>query len=312
MAPPFITVNLPSVVLPLDILADVSFVLIEPYVDTALGTAIGAPGIATVTPPSMVGIIAGALLAIARGQANAEVVTVSSVSATQFTATFANTHAATDAVNGPTFSSGMFTQAEMLEYLYNVENEFLLKVRPVFGNATEAIGTGPANRYYPQPSNAIRIERVFSNGKAWMDTSQMSLDLDNPIWQTVSQSTDPRAWFQDDINLEQWGIYPLVDIGGIVAELWCSVKETNANFSLLTPFVLPDIFTMYLKYGVLARAFAKDGEQRDATRAKYCQSRFDFGVMLAQRFLKCTEAIVREMQADQEQQKFSPMAVGVK
>lgn len=297
-----------GLVLPLDILSDVSYVLLEQYVDTTMGTAVVAPGSLTVAPGSMVGIYVGAILVVGRGTANVEAVTVTAVGPTTFTAVYVNTHLSTDSLNGATFSSGLFTQAEMLEYLYNTENEFLLKVRPVFAQATQALTNA---RYYPQPTDAIRIERISSSGKAWQDTSQLSLDMDHANWQADHQSNDPTAWFQDEIGLTQFSVWPLIDIGGLVAKIWYSQKNTNANMTFLTAFITPDIFTMYLKYGVLARVFSKDGEQRDDLRAKFCAKRFEFGVMLARMFLFASETLATEMEEDQGQMKrFAPMMIG--
>jgi hypothetical protein len=294
-------------VLPTDILADVSYVLLEQFVDTQLGTAVsGPPGAATVFPLSMVGIYVGAILVVDEGTPNMEAVTVTAITATSFTAAFANAHISTAPLNGATFSSGLFTQAEMLEYLHHTENDFLVKVRPVYAAATQNLS---GNRYYPQPADAIRIERISSSSVAWNDTSQLSLDMDNPNWQSDHQSADPKAWFQDEIGLDQFGIWPLIDIGGLVANIWYSQKQVSVT-TFLSPFVVPDIFTMYLKYGVLARAFSKDGEQRDDLRAKFCQKRFDFGVMLARMFLLASETLAAELEADQSQMsKFSPMVL---
>jgi hypothetical protein len=213
-----------------------------------------------------------------------------------------------DPVNGATFPTGLFSQGEMLEYLHGAESTFLIKVRPVFASATQALAI--ATRSYPQPTGAIRIERVSSNGNAWTNTSQSVLDLYNQNWQNDSTSGDPTAFFQDLDGLDQWGIYPLMEVLGTTAEIWYSVNETTNPLKFLTQFVLPSIFTMYLKYGVLARAFNKDGEQRDEMRARYCSKRYEFGVMLARMFLFASETMAAEMEADQAQMKrFSPMLV---
>ena len=255
----------------------------------------------------MVGIYVGATLVVGRGTPNLEAVTVTAVTPSSFTAIFANTHTSIDTVNGATFSSGLFTQTEMLEYLYNTQNDFLVKVRPVFAAATQVLSGA---RYYSQPASAIRIERISSSGKAWQNTSQLSLDMDNSNWQADHQSDDPKAWFQDEIGINQFGLWPLIDIGGLIANIWYSQKDLDSGIVFLTPFILPDIFTMYLKYGVLARAFSKDGEQRDDLRAKFCQKRFDFGVMLARMFLFASETLATEMEDDQGQmQRFAPMMV---
>lgn len=298
--------------LPIDVLLDVSLVLIEKIVNTTLGTAVVAPGSQAINPPSMVGIAVGVVIAVDRGTANQEAVAVTAVTGTSFTATFANVHLSTAAVVGATFTSGLFTQQEMLGYLLQAENDFLLKTRSVYGVAQQNLVTGAPGRYYPQPANAIRIEHVSSNGHSWADTSQLMLDLNNQNWQSESSSDDPKAWFQDEIALERFGIYPLVQVPGVVAELWFSIKDLIDPLGFLTSFVLPDIFAqVYLKYGVLARAFAKDGEQRDDMRSKYCAKRFEFGVFLARSFVMAADALMGEMQEDQQQsQKFAPFMSG--
>ena len=63
----------------------------------------------------------------------------------------------------------------------------------------------------------------------------------------------------------------------------------------------------FVVMGTLARAWSKDGESRDPARAKFCGKACDFGVMIAQRFM--TEVGV-QAQRGQQQQSFSPMAVG--
>src|SRR5271166_3123251 len=106
-------------------------VFIEPVVNTTLGTGVVAPGIVTITPPSMVAIYNGAMMVVDAG-ANQEVVTASSVTATTFQATFTKTHLGSAPLLGGTFPTGqpvdiLFTQLEVLGYLTDVVNDFLLK-----------------------------------------------------------------------------------------------------------------------------------------------------------------------------------------
>jgi hypothetical protein len=44
---------------------------------------------------------------------------------------------------------------------------------------------------------------------------------------------------------------------------------------------VPDSFTCYLKYGILARIFASDSEMKDLNRANYCNQRYQEGVTIA-------------------------------
>ncbi len=54
------------------------------------------------------------------------------------------------------------------------------------------------------------------------------------------------------------------------------------NVNLASPIEhLTDDWVWVLKYGILAKIFDSDSENRDVLRARYCRSRFDEGVMLA-------------------------------
>ena len=70
-----------------------------PVVSTTLTTPVASSGLATITPASMAGIYPGIYLLVGSGE-NAEVVKVLSVTETTFTAFFANSHDAGDAVVG--------------------------------------------------------------------------------------------------------------------------------------------------------------------------------------------------------------------
>lgn len=137
-------------------------VLIEPVVNTTLGTTVAAPGTFTITPPSMAAIYDGAMLLVGQG-ADFEVVTASDVNQISFQATFVNAHPSTDPLYGATFPTGqpsdiLFTQAEMIDYLIDALYDFELKVRPVYNILPAQFIAG--QRTYQTPADALRIERI--------------------------------------------------------------------------------------------------------------------------------------------------------
>ena len=69
-----------------------------------LGTAVPAPGVYTITPPTMFGIYNGLYMLVGIQGTNLETVTVSNVTATTFQATFQNTHTAND----PLYPAGIY------------------------------------------------------------------------------------------------------------------------------------------------------------------------------------------------------------
>jgi hypothetical protein len=282
-------------IIALDILQDVSFALVEPYVSTALTGAVSAPGSQTVGIGSTVGLYVGAVLLVNRGGSTQEVITLTAVAGGTITAVFANTHASGEAVTGATFPSGqpdkpLFTVPEMLGYLIDVENDFLLKTRCMY-SFQSGISLVNYQRFYARPASAIRIERVV-NGRnyAMKNTSQESQDLLDYGWEPA-QSDFPTRWYEDSIGDSNFGISPQPNAGGTM-NVWFSQKDTNYALTIASTLLVPDICEHYMKYGVLARSFAKDGEQRDDFRAKYCQSRFDLGVHLVVHFMKGIEALL--------------------
>src|SRR5208282_6189905 len=178
-----------GLLLPINTLIDISYSLVEDVVNTQVnpsGVAV-APGIQTVTPGSMLAIYQGAQLVCGTG-ADIEVIVVLSTTTATFSANFANTHPANDSLIGATFPSGqgdsipLWTQSEMLSYLSEAQNSFLLAVQPIYAIGTQALTMG--RFIYPQPSDAIRMERVSISELAPL-LPVVLLDSTGQAWQII-------------------------------------------------------------------------------------------------------------------------------
>lgn len=285
----------------LDILQQVAAVLVSQQVVTTIAEAV-ASGVQTVTPGSMAGIYVGARLVIDYQGAAAEQVAVTAITATTFTANFANAHAAGVSVQAPTFPEGypdgqLFAQApEMLQYVADAQNEFLLATRPVFAQAEVAVTGGL--QFAAAPADAIRIERVTRvNADGGVDAlwnvSEPEMDMGDPYWNT-GQGT-PAMWFQDgtrqsaSIGAARIGLAPISQADDAVIAYYSQRGATS--LTLLTPLLVPDVAAHYIKYGVLARCFGKDGEQKDPFRESYCRKRFEFGCFLLGSFMNVVEVV---------------------
>lgn len=301
-----------KMILALDILQAVSFALVEPVVSMNLSGAVIGGTASTVGVTSTVGLYPGALLLINRGGATQEVITVTAVGTNSIVAFFYKSHSIGEAVAGATFPSGqldhpLFSTAEMLGYLLDVENDFLLKTRCIYSVQAD-IALLNNTRFYPRPNDAVRIERIaLSDGTTELkNTTQQNQDIYDYGWEPESTSDlSSLRWFEDSIGGNRFGISPLSDIGGKV-DLWYSQKDVNA-LGIDSTLLIPDVCVHYIKYGVLALAFKKDGENRDEFRAKYCQARFDLGVKLTSHFMKGIEVLLGD---EQEQEiEFQRLAV---
>lgn len=274
-----------------DILSDVSFALLEPRVVTTLGTAVAAAGIGVCSPPSMAGIYPGAMLSVLLAAADlagaeSEVVTVISTTTTTFTAQFQFPHIATAVLKAPTFPSGqtdhpLFTQAEMLGYFADVQNDFLTRVRPIYAVGSAAMR--PNIPVYAIPSDAIRVERIALAGRHLSNVAQHDIDWLDPAFAQSGVPQNPDYWYQDGIQVQSFGVAPTPQRQDTF-ELFYS-QRAGTTVSLLDNLFVPDVMGFVLKFGILARAWSKDGEQRDPARAQACQQMYDLMVMVAKKFL---------------------------
>ena len=273
-----------------DVMTDVSYVLVEDVTSTTLGTAVAAPGVVTCTPPSMSGIYVGAQLMAGYGLASQETITVAAVSATTFAATFAKVHANTDPLVGATFPSSqqfspdsppLFTQAEILSYCADIQNEFLLKTECVYAVSTIPISANI--RLYAQPATAIKLVRISIDGQFLWPTTQKNLDLEDPSW-IASTAAAPSQWFNDEIDTAMFGFKEMPQVNG-TATCWYSLRGPT-TLSLTDSLTVPDVFAHWIKYGVLGRCFAKDGEMRDPMKADYCDRRMKYGIVLARKYME--------------------------
>jgi hypothetical protein len=151
-----------------DILMECSFHLSQPAVYNGL-TAPVIPGVGvSANVGSTYAMYPGAQIILeVPGNAAQEAVTISSVpSQTQFTATFANPHAAAAPVWGATFptqqaTDPIYTQSEMLQYLSRAQNEFLTAVPCYYQRFFQTVQTGVL--YQATPPTAILIDRIAAS-----------------------------------------------------------------------------------------------------------------------------------------------------
>jgi len=276
-----------------DLMSAISYQLLDrPLFSTLPGNfAAGVRTIAIVDRALYVG--ANIIVGVAGG--NQEIVTVSAISAADFTATFTQGHSAGEPVKGATFSSGrtlqgvsanvaagattapLFTQAEIIQMLFDVQNSFLESVRCVFNLGNVNLTGGIATASFP--ADCIRIERVDIGGTALWPMAQTEIDLSGN-----GTVTSPVGWYEDRQNFNTFAVDP-TPAGNIVAELLYSQKATTVPL-MTDPLLVPDLCWYIVKYGVLSQALSKEGEMRDARRAATSAKRYERGVQYTANYMK--------------------------
>lgn len=269
-----------------DILSDIAAALYEPVVLTAVPVGGITAGTRTVPvwDPAM---YVGAQIIVGVNGNDAEVVTISAVSVgVSFTAPFANTHVAGEAIVGATFpvrqpTDPFFLQSEVLGYLSTALNDFLrdcplaIAVADVTVLATQQTTALPADCMEPV--------RVGAYNVPLRETSQSNLDAMWYGW-TQTAASGPRAFFRDKAGLQKVGIYPRANNATPLEVVYR--QRSEQLLGLADGFILPDPFMLYPKYRALSMCYSKDGEQRNPGLAKYWAQRYDMGVKISTMFLE--------------------------
>jgi hypothetical protein len=272
-----------------DILVEISLHLVEDVVNTTLTAAVTGAGSQSVTVGSVVGMYAGAQVVISNADGTeptiATIATINQATLT-ITATFAQAYAAGSTLLGGTFptqqpSDPLFTQAEVLTYLAQTQNEFLMRV-PLIYQFTQQWAT-LGQEFQALPANAIELERVSIGGSRLYEVSQTELSMQDPQWFYDNPAASPTAWFEDRAGFYNWGLSP-VPQGEFLCSLVTSMRGPE-TLVLTDLMLVPSICCHYVKYGTLATMWNKNGETQSPTMARLARKRFDTGVGIMSRFL---------------------------
>jgi multisubunit Na+/H+ antiporter MnhC subunit len=270
-----------------DILSDVSYMLIENPVNTAVpagGVAAGAQTVGVYDPSMYVGaqVVVGL-----SGDPLIEVVTITAVVVgVSFSAVFANAHAAGVAISGPTFpvrqpTDPFFTQGEMLVYLATALNDFLTDCPLIIGVAT--VQVAPSAQTTALPADSLKPVRVATGNYPLRETSQSNLDINDFRWQQQAAS-QPMAYFRDKTGLQKIGITPRANNTTNLEVVY--EQRSPQTIGLADGFIVPDPFMIFVTFRILEFAYSKEGEQRNPGLAKYWQGRYEAGIKISNMFLQ--------------------------
>jgi hypothetical protein len=286
-----------------NLLEDVSYALFQPVVNTTIttftvpagygdgGFGDGGYGDGTglvVTVGSVASMYVGAQVIVGLGLGTEEVVTITQVDAGDFVAAFVNAHNPGEIVVGATFpyqnaaGDPMFLQSEMLGYVSEALNDFLLRV-PLVIAVTTSISMPPTQPFTALPSDCMKPVRVAAFGVGLRESSQSNLDGCDWRWQQET-GNPPQAYYRDKIGLQQVGVWP-VQSNQVPLEITYSQRSPQL-LGLADGFLFPDVFLVYIKARVLSTAYSKDGEQRSPALSKFWSDRYENGIKISQVILE--------------------------
>jgi hypothetical protein len=184
---------------------------------------------------------------------------------------------------GASFQSGIWTKQQALDFLNQRQNRFLSESGVT---VMVAYNAGQANQTrYPVPVNVIDIRRV-----AWANVDSSMTYVELPVatvwemdhgrsnWSTAT-STSPSVYMEDHLPSLTIEVNPApLDNGEIELIAVAQGTQVDGSGQFLS---VPDDYTPYIKWGVLADMLSGEYEGNDPLRAKHCEERFAEGIELA-------------------------------
>lgn len=110
-----------------------------------------------------------------------------------------------------TMNSGLWTQAELVTFLSEAQQDFLSSTGVV-----KNVGFVPSvtsQVEYDEPSTSMDMERVSWNGKKMYPTTQFELDQQDAKWRTRT-GRNPRWLHRDNLGIKRFAVSPAPNISG--------------------------------------------------------------------------------------------------
>lgn len=183
-------------------------------------------------------------------------------------------------IDNVTFTSGLWTVLEVANYFNQRQNRFNRDTKMLLAHQPVAGVNGTAE--YDLPDDWIATQRA-----TWTQDGVTSPVTKSSRFEAAKGLTAPtlsdRPIIFDDSSLgtRRVELFPTPTADGSLDVLYACVLEVMAFDGSNDIFDVPDEFVPFVTYGVLADMLSKQGRGMDLARAKYCEERYQEGVLIA-------------------------------
>lgn len=187
---------------------------------------------------------------------------------------------------GATWPSAIWSKDEVVSYVNDIQRDFLSRTGITV--AIDFFITTANIPRYDLPANTIDLRRIAwrigPSGTAYVELAradEWELDYGHAAWESQMAPNYAPVMYMTDLTPSQTVQLqpPPGDVGE--AEITFSTLGAQVDGSGILMSV-PDDWTPYLAWGVLAKMLSKEGEGQDPERADYCRMRYEEGIALAQ------------------------------
>ncbi len=173
-----------------------------------------------------------------------------------------------------TFSSGFWTEAEIIDYINDVEKDFF--DRTGCFKRQDTVGATAGDRVFLEPSDSMSIDRITFNQVPLHRTDRWALDMENRNWKNEPAGV-PKQYHQDLLLTKRFEVDK--DIGPVGQDFTLTYTILPATLTSSADLLnVTPAFFHYILYGVLEKMLGKQGEGQDLAREKYCHARYEAGV----------------------------------
>jgi hypothetical protein len=187
-----------------------------------------------------------------------------------------------------TFSNGLWSLAEVIAYFNQRQYRFLFETKVV-----AAVADLPWTPGTPQQDLPTDFIAMIAAG--WIDleasrwyplpaSDRFETDHIRSPEETTTPGPPMAHRTLDTTDTLTVAIDPIPIAPGTFTMTYVALSEVLDGLG--TYFTIPDDWTVYLKYGVYADMLSKIGRGQDLTRARYCEQRYQEGIILAQVLLQ--------------------------
>lgn len=188
-------------------------------------------------------------------------------------------------IEDASFSSGLWTTAEVLNYM-RLRQQRMLKATRVTA-AVAIVPWVPNNPEADLPTDWIDTIcarwHSFADERWFPIPQSDSFELDHLTPDTTLTVNPPQGMRTSDLETLRIVLGPPPTAPGELELVYVALAVALDGSGI--PFEVPDALVPYCKYGTLADMLSKDGRGQDLLRARYCEQRFEEGIALASALL---------------------------